>query len=263
MVTICLQCGDEGFSNAFVYCVKCLNFALHRYCLDEMPETLDEFVYWVCDHCEAESCGNVTTAKPKANVSHRKGPTSLVEEQGKVVASKGMEGEMGQQRLQHNGRKRKDVNSPLSTGSKEYSGTRARVENDRFHPAESNARRELIKSSDAVDKIPLIDKWNEKQMKGNYSVVNSRKEGAQKSLDVPQQAAVHQEPPSTSVELARPLIEPVWRLIVISLLDQPTDEFIIGVLTIISTFVAGGDFLYRTLMLSMMDWQLICQLKWA
>lgn len=28
--TICLQCGDKGFTNAFVYCVKCLQFAVHR-----------------------------------------------------------------------------------------------------------------------------------------------------------------------------------------------------------------------------------------
>ncbi|XP_060186362.1 PHD finger-containing protein 1-like [Lycium barbarum] len=54
MVTICLQCGDEGFSNAFVFCVKCLDLAVHRYCLDTIPDTFDEDVYWVCDDCEVE-----------------------------------------------------------------------------------------------------------------------------------------------------------------------------------------------------------------
>ncbi|KAL0360345.1 UNVERIFIED_CONTAM: hypothetical protein Sradi_3719000 [Sesamum radiatum] len=51
--TICLQCGDKGFDNAFVFCVKCLDVAVHRYCLDVIPETFDEFVRWVCDECEA------------------------------------------------------------------------------------------------------------------------------------------------------------------------------------------------------------------
>ncbi|GER47862.1 RING/FYVE/PHD zinc finger superfamily protein, partial [Striga asiatica] len=58
--TICLQCGDKGFRNAFVYCVKCLKLALHRYCLDEIPETFDEFVHWVCDDCELEAQLNLT-----------------------------------------------------------------------------------------------------------------------------------------------------------------------------------------------------------
>ncbi|XP_016479602.1 PHD finger-containing protein 1-like isoform X1 [Nicotiana tabacum] len=52
MVTICLQCGDKGFSNAFVFCVECLEVAVHRYCLDKIPETFDEYVCWVCDDCE-------------------------------------------------------------------------------------------------------------------------------------------------------------------------------------------------------------------
>ncbi|XP_011101633.1 uncharacterized protein LOC105179671 isoform X2 [Sesamum indicum] len=53
MGMICLQCGDRGFDNAFVFCVKCLDVAVHRYCLDVIPETFDEFVRWVCDECEA------------------------------------------------------------------------------------------------------------------------------------------------------------------------------------------------------------------
>ncbi|KAL8524483.1 hypothetical protein ACS0TY_014175 [Phlomoides rotata] len=52
--TICVQCGDRGFTNAFVHCVKCLDFAVHRYCLDVIPKTKDEFVRWVCDNCEAK-----------------------------------------------------------------------------------------------------------------------------------------------------------------------------------------------------------------
>ncbi|XP_012853350.1 PREDICTED: uncharacterized protein LOC105972918 [Erythranthe guttata] len=52
--TICLQCGDRGFDNAFVYCVKCLEVAVHRYCLDVIPKTTDEFVRWVCEDCDVE-----------------------------------------------------------------------------------------------------------------------------------------------------------------------------------------------------------------
>ncbi|KAG9139413.1 hypothetical protein Leryth_017328 [Lithospermum erythrorhizon] len=58
MVTICLQCGDVGYDNAYVYCVKCLKFAVHRYCLPEIPKTFDEFVDWVCDDCEAACSGS-------------------------------------------------------------------------------------------------------------------------------------------------------------------------------------------------------------
>ncbi|KAH6789148.1 hypothetical protein C2S51_004154 [Perilla frutescens var. frutescens] len=51
---ICLNCGDRGFTNAFVYCVKCLKVAVHRYCLDILPNTVGEFVRWVCDDCDVE-----------------------------------------------------------------------------------------------------------------------------------------------------------------------------------------------------------------
>ncbi|KAH0692406.1 hypothetical protein KY285_019503 [Solanum tuberosum] len=60
MVIICLQCGDKGFSNAFVFCVKCLEVAVHRYCLDKVPSTFDEFVYWVCDDCEVKVPNELT-----------------------------------------------------------------------------------------------------------------------------------------------------------------------------------------------------------
>ncbi|KAL3840089.1 hypothetical protein ACJIZ3_024680 [Penstemon smallii] len=54
METVCLQCGDEGCTEAFEYCVKCRDFAVHRYCLDVVPKSLDEEVHWVCDDCEEE-----------------------------------------------------------------------------------------------------------------------------------------------------------------------------------------------------------------
>ncbi|KAK1432549.1 hypothetical protein QVD17_09446 [Tagetes erecta] len=51
-VLVCQTCGDKGYMNAFIYCVKCLGFVIHRYCLDVLPETSDELVSWFCDDCQ-------------------------------------------------------------------------------------------------------------------------------------------------------------------------------------------------------------------
>ncbi|XP_051124139.1 uncharacterized protein LOC127246677 [Andrographis paniculata] len=49
MGKVCLQCGDVGFDNALVYCVRCLKYAVHRYCMETI--TFDEYVHWLCDEC--------------------------------------------------------------------------------------------------------------------------------------------------------------------------------------------------------------------
>lgn len=54
MVRVCLQCGNKGFSDALNECVKCQKYFIHSYCLDKLPEKLDEFVHWVCDICEID-----------------------------------------------------------------------------------------------------------------------------------------------------------------------------------------------------------------
>ncbi|GMP79720.1 hypothetical protein CsSME_00035154 [Camellia sinensis var. sinensis] len=64
METICQQCGDKGVEDALVYCVKCLNFAVHRYCLPTLPETFDEFVHWFCEDCEPKSVKQSPLEKP-------------------------------------------------------------------------------------------------------------------------------------------------------------------------------------------------------
>ncbi|XP_057505253.1 uncharacterized protein LOC130788557 isoform X1 [Actinidia eriantha] len=64
MVTICQQCGDKGFENAFVFCVSCLNFAVHRYCLPKLPETFDEFVHWFCVDCQPKPTKPSPLEKP-------------------------------------------------------------------------------------------------------------------------------------------------------------------------------------------------------
>ncbi|CAI9763966.1 unnamed protein product [Fraxinus pennsylvanica] len=75
MQEICLQCGDKGTTNAFVYCVNCLDCVLHRYCMEVV--TFDEYVHWVCDDCEAilqkqsapQNCDAVTCNKEDRTVS--------------------------------------------------------------------------------------------------------------------------------------------------------------------------------------------------
>ncbi|XP_073043738.1 uncharacterized protein [Primulina eburnea] len=58
--TTCLQCGYRGSTNAFVYCVKCLDVAVHRYCLDVIPG-YNEFIHWVCDECRDEAQNRKST----------------------------------------------------------------------------------------------------------------------------------------------------------------------------------------------------------
>ncbi|XP_073157198.1 uncharacterized protein [Henckelia pumila] len=67
--TTCLQCGCRGFTNAFVYCVKCLDVAVHRYCLDVIPGN-NEFIHWVCDECKDE----VQNRKPMVDCGTRAEP---------------------------------------------------------------------------------------------------------------------------------------------------------------------------------------------
>ncbi|CAJ2661954.1 unnamed protein product [Trifolium pratense] len=52
-VSVCLTCGHEGFLEALVYCKKCEDCALHRYCLDG-PVIFTDEVIWSCEDCEAE-----------------------------------------------------------------------------------------------------------------------------------------------------------------------------------------------------------------
>ncbi|XP_059631622.1 PHD finger-containing protein 1-like isoform X2 [Cornus florida] len=72
MVAICQQCGDIGYANAFVYCVKCLDSALHRYCLDILPATFDEFVYWFCEDCKPEVAKQFPLEKPSPYPSKKR-----------------------------------------------------------------------------------------------------------------------------------------------------------------------------------------------
>ncbi|XP_012066056.1 uncharacterized protein LOC105629137 isoform X2 [Jatropha curcas] len=55
MMTICQTCGDRGFSNALIFCHECQVYAVHRYCLDVLPATFDEYVVWLCEDCESKT----------------------------------------------------------------------------------------------------------------------------------------------------------------------------------------------------------------
>ncbi|XP_058779039.1 uncharacterized protein LOC131653029 [Vicia villosa] len=50
-VSVCLMCGNKGFEKAIVYCSKCGDYAMHRYCLAR-PVALTDKVTWFCIDCE-------------------------------------------------------------------------------------------------------------------------------------------------------------------------------------------------------------------
>ncbi|KAJ9564863.1 hypothetical protein OSB04_000829 [Centaurea solstitialis] len=68
-VYVCQTCGDKGFTNAFIFCVKCLNFVIHRYCLDVFPKTFNELVIWYCEDCKPTGGNHVTSPKVKSSQS--------------------------------------------------------------------------------------------------------------------------------------------------------------------------------------------------
>ncbi|KAI3669061.1 hypothetical protein L6452_40282 [Arctium lappa] len=75
-VLVCQTCGDEGYTNAFVYCVKCLGFVVHRYCLDVIPRTSDEFVSWFCEDCNPAVTYQFTSPKLESLQSQKEYATS-------------------------------------------------------------------------------------------------------------------------------------------------------------------------------------------
>ncbi|KAM1105535.1 hypothetical protein ACFX13_002543 [Malus domestica] len=52
-VTVCQTCGDKGIEDALLYCDKCQNYALHRYCLNVPAQNIfDEDLTWLCEDCD-------------------------------------------------------------------------------------------------------------------------------------------------------------------------------------------------------------------
>ncbi|RXH85602.1 hypothetical protein DVH24_009423 [Malus domestica] len=53
LVTVCQTCGDKGIEDALLYCVKCQNYALHRYYLNVPAQNIfDEDLTWLCEDCD-------------------------------------------------------------------------------------------------------------------------------------------------------------------------------------------------------------------
>ncbi|KAI3700204.1 hypothetical protein L2E82_44825 [Cichorium intybus] len=66
-VNVCQTCGDVGFTNAFVYCVKCLEFVIHRYCLNVIPKSFTEHVIWYCESCKPTVQKKVTSPEVESS----------------------------------------------------------------------------------------------------------------------------------------------------------------------------------------------------
>ncbi|KAJ6399068.1 hypothetical protein OIU77_019753 [Salix suchowensis] len=67
-VTICQKCGDRGFEVAWIYCDECQAHAVHHYCLDVLPETFDEYVVWLCYHCESKAVKLSSIDRPSSPI---------------------------------------------------------------------------------------------------------------------------------------------------------------------------------------------------
>ncbi|KAJ9557547.1 hypothetical protein OSB04_012161 [Centaurea solstitialis] len=102
-VLVCQTCGDKGYTNAFVYCVKCLGYVIHRYtpflpifldlygslsyrptfiflllllryCLHVV--TYDEFVPWYCEDCNPTVSYQFALPRLESSGSQKEHPTS-------------------------------------------------------------------------------------------------------------------------------------------------------------------------------------------
>ncbi|KMT09201.1 hypothetical protein BVRB_6g133030 [Beta vulgaris subsp. vulgaris] len=48
---VCQICGDEGYKDLLIYCDKCHDVLVHRYCIDGPPNIDDDEVIWSCEDC--------------------------------------------------------------------------------------------------------------------------------------------------------------------------------------------------------------------
>ncbi|XWS15240.1 hypothetical protein CRYUN_Cryun35bG0077700 [Craigia yunnanensis] len=91
MVTVCQTCGERGFSVALIYCDKCQAYAVHRYCLYNLPKTFEEHVVWFCADCEPKVAESSTFQQVLPTTGFqsrlRKG-SSVRESKGKNVIKK-------------------------------------------------------------------------------------------------------------------------------------------------------------------------------
>ncbi|XP_021852370.2 uncharacterized protein [Spinacia oleracea] len=52
VIGCCYICGNKGFSNALMDCLKCSVMVAHQYCVGIPPGTVDEYT-WYCEYCPA------------------------------------------------------------------------------------------------------------------------------------------------------------------------------------------------------------------
>ncbi|WOG97171.1 hypothetical protein DCAR_0416511 [Daucus carota subsp. sativus] len=64
METVCQTCGDEGFSEAIVICVKCHDAGEHRYCSPAWPKNFEDDVDWICSDCILHNAEQSISANP-------------------------------------------------------------------------------------------------------------------------------------------------------------------------------------------------------
>ncbi|KAJ4836486.1 hypothetical protein Tsubulata_022355 [Turnera subulata] len=76
---ICLQCGEKGFEEALISCDKCRTYAVHWYCLDVLPKSVDEYVVWLCCDCEPNSVESSTTVEGPSHLDGENNPGSLIQ----------------------------------------------------------------------------------------------------------------------------------------------------------------------------------------
>ncbi|KAK2650867.1 hypothetical protein Ddye_018356 [Dipteronia dyeriana] len=90
--TICLQCGHNGLYEALVFCNKCRDAALHRYCLDVLP-IFKGPVIWYCEDCELKVNKPYATCNPISIVhkAHDSGLKNKQEQDVSVSLSKSEE----------------------------------------------------------------------------------------------------------------------------------------------------------------------------
>ncbi|KAL0016285.1 hypothetical protein SO802_003354 [Lithocarpus litseifolius] len=122
MVTICQKCGDTGFSVALIYCDRCSVYAQHRYCLDVLPATFDEYVIWFCADCEPKIQKLSTIVNTNAlpsGISHSVNLKNVQATQSRIRLQKNLERLKIKVKKTKNKKKRKDITGSLSKMGKQ------------------------------------------------------------------------------------------------------------------------------------------------
>ncbi|XP_075652283.1 uncharacterized protein LOC142622649 isoform X1 [Castanea sativa] len=122
MVTICQKCGDRGFSVALIYCDRCSVYAQHRYCLDVLPATFDEYVIWFCADCEPKIRKLSTVVNTNAlpsGISHSVNLKNVLATQSRIRLQKNLERLKIKVRKTKNKKKRKNITGSLSKMGKQ------------------------------------------------------------------------------------------------------------------------------------------------